>query len=63
MKDLGYGAGYQYDHDFEDHYAGQDFLPEALKGHTYYVPTEYGFERKIKERLAWWERRKRKADQ
>jgi putative ATPase len=62
MKDLGYGAGYQYDHDAEDHYAGQDFLPERLKGQKYYTPTEYGFERKIKERLAWWERRKRKSD-
>ncbi|MCD6336471.1 MAG: replication-associated recombination protein A [Candidatus Latescibacteria bacterium] len=62
MKDLGYGAGYQYDHDAEDHYAGQEFLPERLKGQKYYAPTEYGFERKIKERLAWWERRKRKGD-
>jgi putative ATPase len=63
MKNLGYGAGYQYDHDAEDHYAGQEFLPERLKGQKYYTPTEYGFERKIKERLAWWERRRRKAGQ
>ncbi|MCK5119311.1 MAG: replication-associated recombination protein A, partial [Candidatus Latescibacteria bacterium] len=62
MKDLGYGAGYQYDHNAEDHYAGQDFLPEQLKGQKYYTPTEFGFERKIRERLAWWERRKRKPD-
>ncbi|MFH1005979.1 MAG: replication-associated recombination protein A [Candidatus Latescibacterota bacterium] len=63
MKDLGYGAGYQYDHNAEDHYAGQDFLPEGLSKREYYVPTEFGFERKIKERLAWWERRKQKKDE
>ena len=40
MKDLGYGKGYLYAHDFEDAYVPQDYLPDALKGQSYYRPTE-----------------------
>lgn len=58
MKQLGYGAGYQYDHDTEDHYAGQDGLPEKLLNRTYYTPTDEGFERQIAARMAWWRKRK-----
>lgn len=38
MKDLDYGKGYQYAHDFEQHFADQEYLPERLKGHTFYEP-------------------------
>ncbi len=55
MKDLGYGEGYRYAHDFDNAYAPQDYLPEALKGQRWYEPSEFGYEKTVKERLAWWE--------
>jgi len=51
MKELGYGAEYKYSHDFEDHFSDQQYLPDNLKDRTYYVPTEMGREKEIKERL------------
>ncbi len=47
-KDLGHGQGYQYAHDFKDHYVAQNYLTQQK---TYYEPTEEGFEKQIKERL------------
>jgi len=52
MRDMGYGKGYKYAHDYDDHYVEQSHLPEKLTGHTYYEPGNLGFEAKIKE---WWE--------
>jgi putative ATPase len=63
MKDLGYGRDYHYDHDHEDHYAGQEFLPEKLRGRRYYFPSGFGFEREIGKRMQWWQRKKREAQQ
>jgi putative ATPase len=54
MKDLGYGKGYLYAHDFEDAYIPQDYLPDALKGQSYYNPTERGYEKIIRERMDQW---------
>jgi putative ATPase len=51
MKDIGYGRGYQYAHDFEDQTAAMDCLPEALSGHRFYEPKDVGFESAIRERL------------
>jgi len=51
MKDIGYGRGYQYAHDFEDQTAAMDCLPEALTGRRFYEPKEVGVEAKIKARL------------
>jgi putative ATPase len=63
MKELGYGAGYQYAHSVPDAYIPQSYLPESLEGATYYEPGPFGFERDIAKRLAWWaERRTRAAD-
>ncbi|MCJ7641901.1 MAG: replication-associated recombination protein A [Desulfobacterales bacterium] len=59
MKDLGYGKDYQYPHDFPNHFVEEEYLPENLKGRTYYRPTEQGFEREIKRRLEYWRKRKR----
>lgn len=59
MKELGYGRGYRYAFDSEDHYLPQEYLPERLRGATFYEPSEFGFEKRIAERLAWWEERKR----
>ena len=61
MEDLGYGAGYQYAHAFEDAYVPQEYLPEVLRGQKWYDPTEFGFEKDIKRRMEWWAELKRKA--
>ncbi len=54
MTELGYGKDYKYAHDYEDAYIPQDYLPEKLEGRTYYVPTDRGFEKTIKQRLDRW---------
>ena len=56
MKDLGYGEGYQYDHDQEEAFSGQNYFPEDMNREAYYQPTERGFERDITKRLAYWAR-------
>ncbi|OLC69261.1 MAG: hypothetical protein AUH78_24190 [Gemmatimonadetes bacterium 13_1_40CM_4_69_8] len=54
MEELGYGAGYKYAHAFEHAYVPQDYLPEALRGASWYEPTEFGFEKDIRKRMEWW---------
>ena len=61
MEELGYGAGYKYAHAFEHAYVPQDYLPEVLRGASWYEPTELGFEKDIKKRMEWWAELKRKA--
>ena len=51
MKDLGYGKGYKYAHNFKQGYAVQEHMPKELKDKKYYYPTERGFEKEIKQRL------------
>ncbi len=51
MKELGYGKGYRYAHDFEEGVVAQQNLPENLAGRRYYQPTTRGFERELAERL------------
>jgi putative ATPase len=58
MKDLGYGKGYKYPHDYPDHFVEEEYLPENLKGRTYYHPTDQGLEKEIKKRLEYWRRNK-----
>jgi len=59
MKDLGYGKGYRYDHAEDDGIAaGQEYLPEKLRGAKWYEPTDRGFEKTLAERLAWWDKQK-----
>lgn len=52
MKDQGYGSGYQYDHDAEDGFSGQDYFPEGMKRPAFYTPKGEGRERPIAEHLA-----------
>jgi putative ATPase len=52
MKQMGYGADYQYDHSHPDHYSGQEHLPESLAGRRYYLPGRLGDEDKIRRWLA-----------
>jgi putative ATPase len=58
MKDIGYGEGYRYDHSEGGHAAGQEYLPDALRGAKWYEPTDAGYEKTLAERLAWWSKRK-----
>ena len=54
MKDEGYGAGYEYDHDAEDGFSGQNYFPDDMKRGVYYQPVERGFERELKRRLDYF---------
>src|SRR5437762_3902089 len=60
-EELGYGAGYKYAHAFEHGYVPQAYLPDVLRGASWYQPTEFGFEIDIKQRMDWWADLKRKA--
>ncbi len=60
MKELGYGEGYKYPHDFPYHYAGQQCLPDALAGKKFYEPTTLGFEKEIVKRLEFWKQLRQK---
>ncbi len=61
MKELGYGRGYQYAHDYKEAVVPQDYLPEELKGRVFYRPTDRGYEKLVKERLARWRELRRQA--
>jgi putative ATPase len=61
MRDLGYGEGYQYAHDSPEGYLPQEYLPAALRGARWYEPTDFGYEKTVRERMEWWESIKRKA--
>jgi len=54
MEQLGYGAGYQYDHDTEGSFSGQNYFPDGLPRSQFYRPGNRGFEREIAKRLAYW---------
>ncbi|MBE2218538.1 MAG: replication-associated recombination protein A [Ignavibacteria bacterium] len=60
MKQMDYGKEYKYSHDYEGHFAQQQYLPEELKDKVYYKPTGIGEESKIKDRLKnWWKNKQR----
>ena len=56
MQDLGYGAGYAYDHEAEDAFSGQNYFPSGMERQRFYRPRDHGFEREIAKRLEYWER-------
>ena len=58
MKDIGYGEGYAYDHNTDDGFSGDNYWPEDMEPQTYYEPVERGFERKVRERMEWWDKRR-----
>jgi putative ATPase len=62
MKQEGYGAGYQYDHDTPEGFSGQAYFPERMKRQIFYTPVERGFEREIQKRLAYWQKLRRAKD-
>jgi putative ATPase len=62
MKELGYGAGYSYAHDAPEGYTPQEYLPEALRGSSFYRPTTFGFEETVAKRMQWWRSLKARVD-
>ncbi len=58
MKDEGYGVGYEYDHDTEDAFSGQDYFPEGMARAELYHPVERGYEREMAKRMAWFAKRR-----
>lgn len=59
-RERGTGTGYRYDHDSPDGYSGQDHLPHALRGASFWHPVARGFERELGKRLDWFESRREK---
>ncbi|MGK6355657.1 replication-associated recombination protein A [Sphingomonas sp. DT-207] len=54
MKQIGYGKGYQYDHDAEGGFSGDNYWPAEMPPQTFYTPTDRGHEKRVAERIAWW---------
>jgi putative ATPase len=55
MKEQGYGAGYEYDHDTDGGVSGQDYFPDEMDERpVFYQPPERGFERELNKRLAYF---------
>jgi putative ATPase len=61
MKELGYGKGYRYAHDSPDAYLPQEYLPDELRGTAFYRPGGFGYEKRVAERMEWWEKKKREG--
>jgi putative ATPase len=51
MKNVGYGRGYQYAHDYDAKVTDMSCLPDSLAGRNYYAPTDQGFEKRLRQRL------------
>lgn len=60
MKEMGYGKDYQYDHDTELGFSGQNYFPESMERSTYYKPVERGFEREMLKRLEYFNKLRQK---
>ncbi len=55
MKEIGYGKGYQYDHDAPEEFSGANYFPEGMSRENYYQPKGKGFEQEILKRLQYWQ--------
>ena len=55
MRDIGYGKNYRYDHDAGEGFSGDNYWPDEMAPQTYYAPTDRGYEKRVAERLAWWD--------
>ncbi len=58
MKEEGFGAGYEYDHDAEDSFSGQNYFPDGMKRGVYFLPKERGFERELAKRVEWFAKKR-----
>jgi len=63
MRDVGYGKGYKYAHNFPGHFVEQQNLPNSLQGKKYYEPSDQGFEKEIEGRLKKWRGREKSEGQ
>ncbi len=63
MKNLGYGKGYEYDHEAEEGFSGQNYFPDDMERQKFYDPKETGFEREIGKRLDYWAKLRAKKAQ
>jgi putative ATPase len=55
MTELGYGAGYEYDHDAEEGFSGADYWPDGMGRRRFYRPTDRGAEAAVAERMRHWD--------
>ncbi|MEJ7926648.1 replication-associated recombination protein A [Sphingobium sp. AN641] len=62
MKDIGYGKDYAYDHDQADGFSGDNYWPEDMTPQAFYAPTDRGFEARIADRIAHWDRLRRERN-
>ena len=60
MAELGYSAGYEYDHKAEEGFSGQNYFPDGMPRQIFYAPSERGFEREVRKRLDYWARLREK---
>ena len=60
MKEIGYGKGYEYDHNAADGFSGQNYFPDGMAREEFYQPVERGFEREILKRLEYWKKLREK---
>lgn len=56
MKQMGYGKGYEYDHDTPEGFSGQNYFPDSMERLNFYEPVDRGFEREMKKRLEYFTR-------
>ncbi len=63
MKEMEYGKGYKYAHDFPGHFIEQQYLPDKLKGRKYYRPGTLGFEKEIERRINHWWKEKKQSEE
>ena len=63
MKNVGYGKGYAYDHSADEGFSGQDYWPEEMEPQAFYDPTDRGFEARVRERLEYWNERRKELQQ
>jgi putative ATPase len=63
MKNVGYGKGYAYDHNADEGFSGQHYWPGEMEAQTFYEPTDRGFEARVKERLDYWNERRKQLQQ
>lgn len=60
MRELGYGSGYKYEHNYSEAVSDQDFMPEGLESERFYRPSDRGYEKIIGERIAYIQRKKKR---
>jgi len=63
MKDVGYGKGYKYAHDYPGHFVEQQNLPDALQGKQFYTPSDQGYEKQVAAQLKAWRQQRGKPDE